>query len=114
LRVERVTGEAAVCLVVTAQGGAIDLQDAAWERLISTGNANGDTSYRPTAAPLQVVRAWFGNPALREGETRRSAPIAIPPAVESLVWKVVGKDAQGNTVTACCSSAALAVARAPQ
>jgi len=98
LRAEVEPGRASVRLVLTAQGGPVELQDAAWERLNPTGSVNADTSYRPAAATRQTVRAWFGNPCLQSGETRTSMSISLPPRAGPLVWKVAGKDAQGHVV----------------
>jgi hypothetical protein len=92
-----------VQLVLTAHGRAVELEDAAWERLTPTGNASADTSYRPETAALQTIHAWFGAPRLRAGETRTSTVIALPAGEEPLVWKVRGKDAEGNPVAAWCT-----------
>jgi len=101
LRVESLPGATAVRLVLTAQGGALELQDAAWERLNPQGKANNDTSYRPSAARLQTIRSWFGDSALRAGETRSSTIIPLPASTGPWVWKVVGKDAAGHAVSCC-------------
>jgi hypothetical protein len=96
LRVER-NPERQARLVLTAYGGTVELQDAAWERLNPVGNAE-DTSYRCTAIPSQTAPAWFGRHTLKDGETITSMPIPLPATSEPLVWKVLGKDSAGHTV----------------
>jgi len=88
-----------VRLTVTADGGAVRLDDAAWERLVPGGEAATDTSYLPDIKAGTAVRAWFGEPGLKAGESRRSDPLSIPTRVP-LVFRVTGTDEQGHPVTA--------------
>jgi hypothetical protein len=98
VHVEQQTGSNAVRLVVTALGGALALQDVAWERLDSASPADEDTSYRPSAAPLETIHNWFGSPGLAAGETRASTIISLPPGSGPLIWKVVARDNEGQLV----------------
>jgi hypothetical protein len=102
LRAEVMPGGAAVRLFLSADGGAVELEDAAWERLVPSGNAREDTSFQRAAAPQQTVWAWFGDPHLLPGDTRKSCIIAVPDGKGPLVWKVLGKDGNGQPVAAWC------------
>src|SRR5207302_54714 len=79
-----------VRLTVTAHGGSVRLAHAVWERLVPTGKAATDTSYRARA--VTAVRAWFGAPQLGAGEARRSEPVPLPDALGPLVFRVAGAD----------------------
>jgi hypothetical protein len=99
LRCEAAPDRASVRLSVTAHGGAVKLEGAAWERLVPRGEPARDTSYRPG----QGASAWFGAAALQAGETRRSEAIPLPgedAARGPLVFRVVGTDGRGNRVAA--------------
>ncbi len=102
LRVDRDADGKTVRLTLTAHGDAVELVDAAWERLNPVGMAARDTSYRPDAVPLQTGRAWFGSPTLLAGQTRTSSAITLAPSSGPLVWKVLGKVADGHAVAAWC------------
>ncbi len=98
LRCETGPDGKSVRLTVRTHGGAVRLENAAWERLVPSGEAATDTSYRPGAQTGTTVRAWFGEPGLEPGESRRSASLPIP-AGATLVFRVTGTDRQGNPVT---------------
>jgi hypothetical protein len=98
LHIEKDAEGKSVRLILTAHGSAVELQDAAWERISPVGNVALDTSYRADSVPLQTVRAWFGRPILSAGETRISTAIPLPPSSGPLVWKVLGKTADGRAV----------------
>jgi hypothetical protein len=86
-----------VRLSVTAHGSPVRLEDAAWERLVPSGEAARDTSYRPG----QSAAEWFGTAELRTGQTCRSEAIRLPTAEGArgtLVFKVAGTDASGARV----------------
>ena len=51
-----------------------------------------------------MVRAWFGNPHLRAGETRTSGPIHLPGV--GVIVKVTATDAAGHRLTAWSGPAA--------
>jgi hypothetical protein len=102
LRIEG-AGEESVRLVLTAKGGPVDLEAAAWERIVPSGHAVEDTSYQPGSPCLQTIRTWFGEPHLHAQETRTSGAIPWPADKGPLVWKVLGKDQHGQPVAAWCS-----------
>jgi hypothetical protein len=92
----------AVQLFLRASNQAVELENVGWERLVQTGKATEDSSYRPVVAG--AVRAWFGDPLVKAGETRTSPAIPLPPVPGPVVWKVIGKDASGRRVVAWCIS----------
>jgi hypothetical protein len=93
-------------LQVTAHDQDLSLEHAAWERLVPTANRPEDTSHRPAGEPPvepNLIQTWFGNLHLKAGETRTSAPIAIPAlaaAGESWVFKISATDAAGHHLSA--------------
>jgi hypothetical protein len=97
LKVEKQADKTSVRLVLTAQGGPVELQDAAWEELDGIGPGNEGTSYRAGAAPLDTIHAWFGNPRLADGETRASTAIELPRNAGRLIWKVKARDMGGHS-----------------
>jgi hypothetical protein len=99
LRVEAVR-PGAVRLAVTAHDAGLILQEAAWEKAAPTGRPE-DTSYRPENPAGDTIQAWFGEPHLAAGETRRSRVIALPVG-EAGAWlfKITGQDAAGRSVAA--------------
>src|SRR5262249_44887114 len=110
---EPVPESAAVRLVLTAHGDDVTLDEAAWERLVPAGNAQ-DTSYRPETPAGQSVRQWFGAARLKAGETRTSAPIALPapgPAGAALVFKVAATDTAGHRLAAWVEAVAPSTTR---
>jgi hypothetical protein len=97
LRCAAAADGSSVRLGVTAHGGAVKLEGAAWERLVPCGEPERDTSYRPG----QDASAWFGAADLQAGETRWSEAIPVPGAEAGrgpLVFRVAGTDARGNRV----------------
>jgi hypothetical protein len=100
-------GDSAVQLIVTAHGGAVRLEGAAWERLVPAGEGT-DTSHRAGADPGEAVRAWFGDAQLKAGESRRSEPIALPAASRKvpLVFRVAGTDTHESRPAAWANRAA--------
>jgi hypothetical protein len=83
-----------VRLAVTAHDTALTLDDVVWEKMVAhrasceRGGPDGDT-----------VRAWFGDPHLRAGQTRTSVPIPLPAKADEIVFKVTAKDQSGRRVT---------------
>ncbi len=53
-------------LRLTAHGGDVRIEAAAWERLLPTGKAHDDTSYFPDDT-LPTAPAWFGSAQLLRG-----------------------------------------------
>jgi hypothetical protein len=86
-------------LLLTAVDAPVRLDGAAWERLGPSANRPEDTSYRPEGA-AETVRSWFGDPLLKEGETRASAPIAVPNGAGPLIFKIGATDAAGHRLAA--------------
>ena len=83
-------------LKLTAQDGAITLEGAAWERRTPALNRPEDTSWRPD----QTAGRWFGSVRLKAGETQTSGDIPLPEDAESepVLFKVLGRDANGRAV----------------
>jgi hypothetical protein len=100
LRAETGDRAGTVRLVLTAHDADVTLQDAAWERAAPETGRPEETSYRPDAPAGATVRAWFGDPRLRAGESRRSAPVTLPRAGGPVLFKVTGTDAAGRRVAA--------------
>jgi hypothetical protein len=89
-----------VRVTVTAHDASVMLEAAAWERLAPTISFAKDTSYRPESPPEEAVRAWFGDPHLKTGETRMSAKVPLALGDGPWVLKMAGRDATGHVVTA--------------
>ena len=87
-------------LVLTAHDADVTLREAAWERLRPQQNRSEDTSYRAEQAPGKGTQAWFGDPHLRAGSSRRSAVLRSPCHEDPTVWKVTATDAAGHHVAA--------------
>jgi hypothetical protein len=88
-----------VRLLLTACDGPVTLDTAAWERLVPCANRVEDTSYRPGGA-AEAVRSWFGDPALKKGESRASTLIAVPDGTGPLLLKIGATDAAGHRLAA--------------
>lgn len=103
LRAEPGQLERSARLVLTAYDHPVRLEEAAWERLVPRGNFAQDTSYRPNAAPGQSIQDWFGDPALKPGESRTSGIIALPFADgpnDAVIVKVAARDQAGHRLAA--------------
>jgi hypothetical protein len=105
LRFEASNGEGqspdgSIRLIVTAHDAGATLTAAAWERLTPKASDPADTSYRPDTPAGAMIRAWFGDPCLKAGETRRSVAIKLPEEDGPVVFKIAGTDSAGHTVSA--------------
>jgi hypothetical protein len=101
LRCEPGPKEGTVRLLLTAHGGEVRLESAAWEKLLPAEKGLGDTSYRPQLDPLTTVRAWFGEVRLKAGQTRRSEAIALPGLGKvGIVFRVGATDEHGHHISA--------------
>jgi hypothetical protein len=105
LRLRWEPAETAGCvrLVLNAHDADVTLQGAAWECLVPAANRPEDTSYHPGTKPGQTVRAWFGNPLLKKGETRKSVDIPLPSwrgPNNPLLFKVAAATSTGQPCSA--------------
>jgi hypothetical protein len=92
-----------VRLTLHVHDSPVTLEAFAWERLHPSGNRPEDSSYRGSEPLVSAVRALFGDPHLRAGEVRTSAPIPIPvseSAEDGFVCKLAATDAAGRRIAA--------------
>jgi hypothetical protein len=90
-------------LILTVHDAAVTLDSVAWERLPVIINHAADTSYRVEQSMDASIRAWFGDPHLKAGETRHGNAINIPSGEsvgQSVIFKVTATDATGRRIAA--------------
>jgi hypothetical protein len=90
-------------LLLTIHDADIKLDRVAWERVPPETNRQEDTNFRDLDPPQLIIRAWFGNPQIKAGETRRAAAYDFPTVnskQEKMIFKVSAMDEGGHRLGA--------------
>jgi hypothetical protein len=90
-----------VRLRLRATAGTVRIEAAAWEKLVPTGSGSDDTSFHDA----NDSGAWFADTTLGAGQTVVSRDIRLPHGARAaeLVFRVLARDAAGNTLPAWAS-----------
>jgi hypothetical protein len=90
-------------LVLTVHDADVKLDRVAWERVPPDTNKQEDTSFRVQDSAILFVRAWFGDPQVKAGETRRASVLDFSAGnskEQKMIFKVSATDAGGHRLSA--------------